>query len=904
MAALSADLRREIEIAQMRAAERRQTTRERLKHGFCWPGDIINGRYVPAFVSRRLRSALHPLLRLFVAGTLRAETGLGAGDAKDRLLCHGSKLALLDCPYVGFNQTMRSIIRIDLDRTFLSWEALRVAIEAVGLPAPNLAVGRVDAEGRVEHPHAYWLLANAVCCTAQGRPGPQRLLRGLERALVAALVPIGADPGGLANPHTGKNPLSELWDCQILTAVPFNLTNGAGAQPGLPALADNIRPRFTSLKPAAPTDESDVAGALQQSNGAFYVLRAYSGRHVERCHPRGRGEGTRDEFIAAVIAYARGLAPYSRLSAGQLEKTARTTAEYAWDHFDPLRRRGSRPQRGRCQVQCTGKDQHERQQIGARDVAARRRAATIARLLTAYDSLVQDGRVLAGRLPPNRLLAVQAGLAVRTLQKCRAEFQAALRTRDERRCIDKGISPMATPSAVRNQPPAMTPHSALSNSEIENFSIYMLSSGIRTECNSERSGLINSGAQISSRSLPVGDSSFVPSRPSLAPAPLPPPICSPVRAVDPALATIPPVDARPGPAAGPQAAFPHLNLPDLNPFLPWTPAGTAVSHPAPTPACSGRAPEISTAAQGDRPNPFLLPSQRLPASLAPAHCPATPSNPASAPAAIAAGTVTPADLATSGPGQTRVPAAGARLASRPPPASGQDAAGRGHFVPPRSEGPTDMPSPLRSDAPTPAAPAVSATPACPHCGGSGWRRIAAGTVKRCICQLRQDAIAYLTPLYADTQLAWDRTLAIAPLAGRNVVITKAAGERGSAFQRRSLAAVKSYLLNTWRDSGTPCSHQTLTPYEILQRSWNDLIEYKLLSIEQVDLLVLRFGFDPPKKHYGEHLRSLLMRRQSAHRPTWVLTEWPFTDGRFVERYDDRLADYLGDTFNSYRWETA
>ena len=565
VAALSADLRRWIELAQMRAAERRQTTRERLEHGFHWPGGLINGRYVPAFVSRRLRSGLHPLLRLFVAGTRRAETGLSAGDTKDRLLCRGSKLALLDRPYVGFSQIMRSIIRIDLDRTFSSWETLRVEIEAADLPAPNLVVGGVDADGRVERPHAYWLLANAVCCTAQGRPGPQRLLRGLERAMVAALVPIGADPGGLANPHTGKNPLSELWDCQILTAVPFNLTNGPGAQPGLPALADNIRPRFTRLKPAAPTDEPDVTGALQQSNGAFYVLRTYSGRHVERCHPRGRGEGTRDEFIAAVIAYARGLAPYSRLSAGQLEKTARTTAEYAWDHFDPLRRRGSRPQRGRCQVQCTGKDQHERQQIGARDVAARRRAATLAHLVDAYERLVQAGTVAPGQMPINRLLAKEAGVAVRTLQKHRTEFQAVLRAKGERRCYDRKELFVPAPPTFGNQPQKTLQPPFPFLPFPENTNIYIYTKNNITE--EEQKPKINHFVQIDKIHQPKDDHNASQQRPSLAPVPLPPPICSPVRAVDPVHSgggsSLEPVPSPPG------AMMAVPPIPTLNPFSPW-----------------------------------------------------------------------------------------------------------------------------------------------------------------------------------------------------------------------------------------------------------------------------------------------------------------------------------------------
>jgi hypothetical protein len=53
----------------------------------------------------------------------------------------------------------------------------------------------------------------------------QRLLRGVECAMVQALVPIGADEGGSSNRYTGKNPLSQ---CRIMSARPFNLSNGEG----------------------------------------------------------------------------------------------------------------------------------------------------------------------------------------------------------------------------------------------------------------------------------------------------------------------------------------------------------------------------------------------------------------------------------------------------------------------------------------------------------------------------------------------------------------------------------------------------------------------------------------------------------------------------------------------------
>ena len=133
------------------------------------------------------------MLRLFVAGTQRAQKGLRAGNSKAGLVAWASKLLPARSGVHRFNRDMRRVIRIDIDKGFNSWDALREAIEGVGLPPPNLAVARAEENGRVMNPHAYWLLAQAVCCTTKGRLAPQRLLRGVERAMVEALAPIGAD---------------------------------------------------------------------------------------------------------------------------------------------------------------------------------------------------------------------------------------------------------------------------------------------------------------------------------------------------------------------------------------------------------------------------------------------------------------------------------------------------------------------------------------------------------------------------------------------------------------------------------------------------------------------------------------------------------------------------------------
>jgi hypothetical protein len=264
----------------------------------------------------------------------------------------------------------------------------------------------------------------------KGRRSPLLLLRGLERGMVAALSSAGADPGGMSNSLTGKNPLSPLWSCQIISPAPFNLTNGTGAQPGLAALADYVRPIFERARPAPVADNGDIASVLQHSNGIFHVLKQYVFAEVGHFHPRGRGEGNFAEFEQTVVAYALSLRHLCQLHDAALETRARRAAERAWRLYQP---RSPRPGRGRCQAACSGKPLREKQEIGAHATAAARRQQTIETLVAAYRRLVAAGTVPAGTMPRNHVLAGEAGVTVRTLQKHRVAVRAALQAWGERR---------------------------------------------------------------------------------------------------------------------------------------------------------------------------------------------------------------------------------------------------------------------------------------------------------------------------------------------------------------------------------------------------------------------------------------------------------------------------------------
>ena len=166
---LKPDLRQEVEWRMAHARQCRAGSHKRLRDGFRWPGGWVDHRYFGPFVEHGLRSTQHPMLRLFVASTPRACKNLRAGNSKARLLAIGSKLVLLDHAYVSFNPDMRRVIRVDLDQTFDSWEALRRAIQDAGAIAQPGGSRSQNRRSRGA-PHAYWLFRASLL--HQERPSP------------------------------------------------------------------------------------------------------------------------------------------------------------------------------------------------------------------------------------------------------------------------------------------------------------------------------------------------------------------------------------------------------------------------------------------------------------------------------------------------------------------------------------------------------------------------------------------------------------------------------------------------------------------------------------------------------------------------------------------------------------
>ena len=208
-----------------RARSRAALIDMRWRFGFQWGGGFVGGnpRYRRGpLCYKGLVSSEHAVLKLFVSKLPRART-LQTGYNKRLLDGTDSKLLACDCDYVEANKAMRGVLRVELDGVLDSWNTIQEMCRVAGIPLPNIAVGYADQAGKVWNPHLVWLLADSVTFCGRGRRAPRRLYQGVLRGLTAALMPWGADPGGISNALRLKNPLCPTWNRQVFAEEPYSL---------------------------------------------------------------------------------------------------------------------------------------------------------------------------------------------------------------------------------------------------------------------------------------------------------------------------------------------------------------------------------------------------------------------------------------------------------------------------------------------------------------------------------------------------------------------------------------------------------------------------------------------------------------------------------------------------------
>jgi hypothetical protein len=181
---------------------------------------------------------------------------------------------------------------------------------------------------------------------------------------------------------------------------------------------------------------------------------------------------------------------------------------------------------------------------------------------------------------------------------------------------------------------------------------------------------------------------------------------------------------------------------------------------------------------------------------------------------------------------------------------------------------------------------------CPECHGQGFIPApgVAETVTKCPCLIRAEAIEYLTPLYATAE--WNPDFQTAPFIDRNVLCQYYSE---AAFQK----IVKSFLLGTF----TKYRHYTVTASALIAAFYaspgdepvspsDGRASVAYGQLRDVDLCILYLVTDPPNRHYGAVLTSLLQERNRYHRPTWIYTPNPIASATFQGLYGAAFAAVL------------
>lgn len=402
----------------------------RFRIGFRWFGGYVSGKpgrggrgyWRSAFRYEGLVSTEHPILRLFVTKLHKARRLL-TGNDKGAVTAGGPKVLALDDAYVHANADMRGALRVELDRDFASWDQLRQAVLACGVPTPNIVVAHIhEVTGAVQAPHLIWILEHSVCFTGRGRAGPQAAFRSALQRLTVVLATAGADHGGLANALKMKNPLSPRWSRAVWAEEPYQSLATVSA--GL-------------LEARGGTE-------AEGSNSLFRQLRAFAFANVGRHHPDGEGTGSRGEFEQEVVTHGYEVADACGISERQARATAMKVATYAWGHFDGGRWK-MKQNWGVCAAQTKGLTVAEAKAVGGRYAAARRREASVEKLVAAYRKLA----AVTGGEPSRAAVAGEAGLCVRTAERRWNEVMRAVALADSKPAagaatvtpIDKKIMP-------------------------------------------------------------------------------------------------------------------------------------------------------------------------------------------------------------------------------------------------------------------------------------------------------------------------------------------------------------------------------------------------------------------------------------------------------------------------------
>lgn len=386
------------EVFIERALSRRELIHRRLAQGFRFHGGEIGGRWRDPFFETGLRSDESHVLRRIVHASPRGAR-LQSGRSKDVMMSTDAKLFGLDEPWIVLNGEVRSVFRIDLDHIFPSWDALRFELEELPLPClPHAIAGFEDDDGRVERPHALFLLpyGNGVWFSddPRCRHDVMALWRAVHAGITKTLLPLGADPGALSNPMRIKNPLSPFWSYRTWNETTFpNLSEWSG-------WVDTSTSRDRMIRESAAA----LSGAARKaSNILFTTFQSWSYETLRDLH-----RSNDPDYVAAILQKDTdglaetlfralvGRASASAENAKQAQAILYRVVTYAADHWDPSRcSRDDTWDRGACANDVQGiTDLSARQAVGARHAAARKKCRSAGLIREAIEAARSAGELV------------------------------------------------------------------------------------------------------------------------------------------------------------------------------------------------------------------------------------------------------------------------------------------------------------------------------------------------------------------------------------------------------------------------------------------------------------------------------------------------------------------------------
>ena len=448
------------DIQRERRRSRQALIDLRWSRGFVWSGGTFAGSDVyrrEPFRCVGLVSDRHPLLKLFAAKVPRVKR-LRIGDHKGSVYRTDSKLLGLDAAYVEDNKRCCGVLRIEVDAV-LPWVAVAEACKAAGVPLPNIVVGWEDAQGRLHHPHLLWLLHASLPLEGERCGRFRSLYRGVLRGLVKALLPIGADPGGLMNSHRHKNPLCPLWHTRILAGQPYDLGT-LREHVDVTVRLEALRRTAAELRGyATPAPDHPDAAVAASSNRLFAKLAMWARRELVRVRAAG---GAEEEFAVLVAEEACRLAGALTGDARRAEPVALATAakvaRWTWHIYRAP---------ASARVTADAAELAGRHAEGGRKAAARRRARSEEVIVAAALGLAER----LGRAPTQvEVLAAVASAGIRGEKTIRRHWDAVrsamagreqMRTEADHRSdavphVKKGpaASAQAKPPSFPPRPPA------------------------------------------------------------------------------------------------------------------------------------------------------------------------------------------------------------------------------------------------------------------------------------------------------------------------------------------------------------------------------------------------------------------------------------------------------------------